>query len=405
MKQGAKKKLTVAIAVILVLLIILPVIISAIGSAASATSKEELERLKEEAAYLEQQKKQVESEIAYVEQQQSETIELKTMLDSQIIITQQEITNANLQLQQYAVLIAEMQADIDTAIEAERNKYQLFKDRMRAIEENGTASYWSLIFSATSFTDLLDRIDLVDELLAYDQSIIDSIYKMREELDAAQAKLEEGKAEQKVVKDNLVRLEAEMERQRADADDLMIRLTAQKEDLENYYAEMERQEVLIAGQIDDMIAKIEAEQRLAAQQGGTTAYISGTGVFTWPTPSSYYITSEFGTRLHPTLGVYKFHTGVDIGASYGNQILAADSGTVITAGYNSGGYGNYVVISHGNGLSTLYGHMSSYAVYEGQNVSRGEVIGYVGSTGRSTGPHLHFEVRQNGQYLDPMSFF
>ncbi|MGI5972050.1 MAG: M23 family metallopeptidase, partial [Oscillospiraceae bacterium] len=108
---------------------------------------------------------------------------------------------------------------------------------------------------------------------------------------------------------------------------------------------------------------------------------------------------------HPTLGYYKFHTGVDIGASYGAKILAADDGTVITAGYNSGGYGNYVVISHGNGLTTLYGHMSSYAVSNGQNVSKGDVIGYVGSTGRSTGPHLHFEVRQSGQYIDPMSYF
>lgn len=406
MKPKAKKRLTMALALVLVLLLIIPLIISALTPSAHAlTSQEELDSLKDEAAYLEQRKEEITAEIAYVEQQTADTIEKKTLLDQKIIITQEEITNANLQLQQYTVIIAEMQKDIDVAIEEERAQFQLFKDRMRAIEETGNISYWSIVFSAGSISDLLDSIDIVNELLAYDEKIISDLYEMRAELDESQRLLEESKAEQKAVKDNLVLLEAEMEGQRAEADALIIRLIEQKAGLEDFYAELEKQEAQVAQDIDAMIARIEEEQRRAAAQGGSTNYISGTGIFTWPTPSTTYITSEFGTRLHPTLGVYKFHTGVDIGAGYGAAIVAADSGTVITAGYNSGGYGNYVVISHGNGISTLYGHMSSYIVYEGQNVSRGETIGYVGSTGRSTGPHLHFEVRQNGQYLDPLSFF
>ena len=406
MKATTKKKLTMAMAAFLALLIIIPILISALSATASATSsKEELEQLKAEAEELANQKEEIENEIAYIEQQQVATIETKTMLDEQILLTQAEITNANAQLQQYTILIADMQQDIDQAMLDEQAQYELVQERIRIIEENGTASYWSIIFGAESFSDLLDRIDFVNELLAYDQGVIDKLYEMRAELDAAQAELEQSKAEQKEIKDTLVQLEADLESQRASADELMVKLTAEKEDLEQFYAEMEEQEVLVAQQIDEMVAKIAEEERLAAQSGTTTGYVTGTGSFTWPTPSCTYITSYFGNRLHPTLGVYKFHTGVDIGASYGASILAADDGTVITAGYNEGGYGNYVVISHGNGMTTLYGHMSSIAVSYGQNVTKGQTIGYVGSTGRSTGPHLHFEIRQNGQYLDPLSYF
>jgi murein DD-endopeptidase MepM/ murein hydrolase activator NlpD len=405
MKNKARKRIVVFTAILLALLIVLPIVISALSAGAKASSKQELERLKNEAAYLVTQKERITQQIAENERQQAATIEKKTLLDQRIILTQDEITNANAQLQQYTILIAEKQADIDKGIIEEREMFETFRARMRALEENGTVSYWSLIFKATSYTELLDSIDIVNELLDSDQRVIDDLLEKRQFLADAQADLEESKAEQKAVKDQLVSLEQDLERQRAEADQLMLDLESRKEQLEESYAQMEEQEVLVAKAIDEMIARIEEEERLAALRNQSSGYRKGTGSIIWPTPSCYIITSEFGNRLHPTLGYYKFHTGVDIGASYGAKILAADDGTVITAGYNSGGYGNYVVISHGNGLTTLYGHMSSYAVSNGQNVSKGDVIGYVGSTGRSTGPHLHFEVRQSGQYIDPMSYF
>jgi murein DD-endopeptidase MepM/ murein hydrolase activator NlpD len=132
--------------------------------------------------------------------------------------------------------------------------------------------------------------------------------------------------------------------------------------------------------------------------------ITGSGILCWPVPSCTTITSDYGDRFHPIDKVYKMHYGIDIGGSYGAEIVAADSGTVTTS-TNSGGYGNYVVINHGNGMTTLYAHMSSRAVSSGNVVSRGQVIGYIGSTGASTGPHLHFEVSVNGSRTDPKPYF
>lgn len=406
MKKKTKQRLTVIVASVLVLLLVLPLILSAVmASAGALSSREQLQQLKDEAAYLEQRKEEVQNEIAALEQQQLETIEAKALLDERIIVTTQEIINANAQLQQYTIIIADMQKDIDEAILAEREQFELFKTRVRAIEENGTASYWSYIFGAESLSDLLDRVDFVNELVTHDENVINGILTMRAELDAAQLELEENKAGQKAIKDELVILEADLAQQRAEADELVIRLQQEVEGLEAYYAGMEEQEVAVAAEIDALIAKIEEEERLAKLNGTSSGYATGTGNFTWPTPSCTYITSPYGWRMHPTLGVEKFHNGVDIGASYGASIVAADSGTVIVAGYNSGGYGNYIVISHGDGMSTLYGHLSSFACSTGDNVTKGDVIGYVGSTGRSTGPHLHFEIRQNGQYLDPLGYF
>ena len=167
-------------------------------------------------------------------------------------------------------------------------------------------------------------------------------------------------------------------------------------------------------QIADMVAELERlrkEAEAAAAAGGANGgggsgggSVSGTGSFVWPVPSCTYITSRFGLRVHPITGETKSHTGLDIGAAYGATIVAADGGT-ITKATVYGGYGNCVMINHGNGYVTLYGHMSSIAVSEGQSVSQGDTIGYVGSTGLSTGPHCHFEVWYNGSRIDPEQFF
>ena len=142
--------------------------------------------------------------------------------------------------------------------------------------------------------------------------------------------------------------------------------------------------------------------RIKELQDSQRVYEGGT--FTWPCPSSTYITDSFGWRIHPIYGYWKLHTGTDIGGSYGVDVVAAAAGKVIMADWY-GGYGNCVMIDHGSGLVTLYGHLSGYNCYYGQEVSRGEVIAFVGSTGNSTGPHLHFEVRVNGDYVDPMGYF
>ena len=390
MSKNKRSRLTILVAVILALLVLMPLvftIISASASAASKTSADELKALQNEAEYIKNKKVEIKEQIAANEAAQKSTTEKKGALDEQIQLTADEITNANKQLQQYNVLIAEKQADIDEMIIEEQEQVKHFKERMRVFEESGDVSYWGIIFGASDFADLLDRITA-----------------LREDLAQEQAELEESKAEQKAVKEELVQLEAEYETQRAEADELMLELMAEKEGLEEYFAQMEAQEAAVASDIDKKLAQIAEEERLAKLNGTSTGYVYGTGSYIWPV-SCTTITSRFGYRTHPILGYQKFHAGCDIGASSGSTIWAADSGTVITSGYNSGGYGNYVVIAHGNGYTTLYGHMSSRAVSEGDVVAKGQTIGYVGSTGLSNGPHLHFEIRCNGQYLDPTSFF
>ena len=407
MSKNKRSRLTILVAVILALLVLMPLvftIISASASAASKTSADELKALQNEAEYIKNKKVEIKEQIAANEAAQKSTTEKKGALDEQIQLTADEITNANKQLQQYNVLIAEKQADIDEMIIEEQEQVKHFKERMRVFEESGDVSYWGIIFGASDFADLLDRIDMVNELVESNQSVMDRITALREDLAQEQAELEESKAEQKAVKEELVQLEAEYETQRAEADELMLELMAEKEGLEEYFAQMEAQEAAVASDIDKKLAQIAEEERLAKLNGTSTGYVYGTGSYIWPV-SCTTITSRFGYRTHPILGYQKFHAGCDIGASSGSTIWAADSGTVINSGYNSGGYGNYVVIAHGNGYTTLYGHMSSRAVSEGDVVAKGQTIGYVGSTGLSNGPHLHFEIRCNGQYLDPTSFF
>jgi len=405
MSRKTRKKLTVTVAVILALLILLPLVLTVISAGARATkSEDELEALKNEAAYLEQQQENVQNRIAQNEAEQASTIEKKTAVDEQIQLTEAEIVNANKQLQQYNVLIAEKQAELDAVIEEEELLMDHFRRRMRIIEENGEVSYWSIIFGANSFADLLDRIVMVNELVSSNQQVMERVTQARADVAAQQAVLEDCKEEQKSVKDSLAELQADLEAQRAAADQLILDLIREEAELEEYYRELEAARAQVAEDIDKKIAQIEEEERLAKLRGTTTGYVYGTGTYIWPV-SAVTLTSPFGWRMHPTLGYEKFHSGVDIGAYSGDPIWAADSGTVIVSGYNEGGYGNYVVIAHGDGYTTLYGHMSSRAVSEGDVVAKGQTIGYVGSTGRSTGPHLHFEIRCNGEYLDPLGFF
>jgi murein DD-endopeptidase MepM/ murein hydrolase activator NlpD len=184
-------------------------------------------------------------------------------------------------------------------------------------------------------------------------------------------------------------------------------------DIDEYtaaYNENEAQEGTLQSQIDSLSAQLKAQEeaaRKAAEQNNQSYTGTGstaTGSFTWPCPSSTYIASGFGLRIHPIFGTERYHNGVDISANSGASVVAADSGTIAIATYSSS-YGNYIMIYHSNGTSTLYAHMSSLAVSAGDTVTKGETIGYVGSTGWSTGPHLHFEIAVNGTRVNPLNYF
>ena len=291
------------------------------------------------------------------------------------------------------IKLSEQQQKLDVATEKAEEKYDLFKERFRVMCEQGDVSFIEMLLSAKSFSDFIDKAEIVKEISQYDKNIFDQMEETRLEIEAA--------------RDEIASLKESQETSKSDLSSQKAALQKKQQEQKSYMQELENDAAAYQKIIDEADAAMESLRRqisgsLSSSSSGA-AYVGGE--FAWPTPSCYYITSHFSPRRkNPVSGVYKRHTGTDIGASYGASIVAANSGTVTLAGWNSG-YGNCVIIDHGGGKATLYAHMSSYSVSSGQHVQKGQQIGKVGSTGNSTGPHLHFEVLINGTAVDPMQYF
>ena len=385
------------IAIILALLLIGAFIVGAIGSltAEATASRGALNDLEDQADDLEQKKQEIQAEINSLEYEQSSAMAKKEILDEQIELTQEEIQNTNDQITEYIQLIAKKEVEVTEAQIAEDEQRELYKTRMRAMEENGTISYIAVIFEASSFADLLARIDFVGEVMEFDENLYQQLNEAKEATIAAKNDLEDAKTDQEDLKAELLVREDELNEQVNEASALLIEIESNLDTFTALYEEAEAEEAAVQEQINQMVAELER------QEAGSVA---GTGSFIWPTPSCYIVTSEFGMRLHPKYNVYKMHNGIDIGASYGSKVLAADSGTVLTSKHLSG-YGDCIIISHGNGTTTLYAHLSSRKVSAGDTVTQGDLIGLIGNSGVSTGPHLHFEISVNGSRVNPLNYF
>lgn len=393
-----QKKVVRIIAVVLAVIMVCSVFIGALATVARAASMDEL---KTKRAELEQEIQEIESTIDTLEYEQSNAIEKKNRLDKQIIATQNLIDNIAEQIAVYDGLIAEKELEVIAAQEKEDEQYELYKNRIRAMEENGTISYYEIIFGAKSFTDLLSRIELISEIMAYDETVYDDYVEAKQETIAAKEALVEANELQKEAKAEQEDKQAELLIQVEEANELINDL---ENDLDAYkatYDELQAEENRVHEEISNMQAQ-QAQQTPSGNTGNGDGISHGSLV--WPAPASRTVTSPFGMRWHPVYGSYRMHNGIDIGASYGTNVLAADGGIVVTSTYSSS-YGYYIVIDHGNGMKTTYAHLSKLLVSVGQSVSRGQVIGLIGSTGVSTGPHLHFEVSVNGGRVNPMNYY
>lgn len=385
-----RKKLAMILAIVLAALMILPMLLGAFH--ASAASSAELKRLKAKASSLAASRKQIASELKKIENEKSSTIRQKAKLDEQIDLTQSEIENTQALIAELDAQIIIKQTELEGALKDEKEENTLFKCRVRAMEEAGEVSYLGVLLKSDDFSDLLGRIDLIGEILSYDKQVIRKLAQTRAFIDETKKSLEDDQKEQVSVKQDLVARKSELSEQCSASESMIKKLESQEADYKDAYEEAESAEQDLQKQINAMVAELSK----------SSVYVGGT--YTWPLPGHYTITSPFGMRYHPVLKVNKLHTGVDISAPKGTKIVAANGGTVITAGYNSG-YGNYVVINHGGGQATLYGHMSKISVSVNQKVKKSQQIGLVGSTGFSTGNHLHFEVIINGKQVDPMKYF
>lgn len=388
-----------------------------VGAASSSEIQKTINSLKDQAQEIADQGAALQKEIDANQSSTQSTINQKADIDNQISITEAEIQNSNALIKQYSLLIAEKQSELEDALARQQEMNETYKARLRAMEETGTVSYWAVLFKATSFSDLLSRIDSIHEVAEADQRMLDELESISKEIEEDRQALEMELTAQQEIKDVLAEQEKTLEAQRAEADALLLDLAAAYDNLTDEYLANEAQEEALRKEIMEAQAAYEAAlsaeeaERLAQQNqnnvagsGSSSNVTPGSSGFVSPLPScGSYVTCAYGWRIHPIWGDKRFHSGVDLAASQGTPIYAIAAGTVTTATYGDAN-GYYVALSHGNGYGSVYCHMTNYTVSVGDYVSQGEIIGYVGSTGWSTGPHLHFEIHVNGSTVNPMDY-
>lgn len=362
-----------------------------------AVTQADIDALKEDAADLNAKKKELEKQLDALADDKAEVLARRKLLDEQVSNTSAQIQNVEAQIAEYSALITQTEAELAEAEQQEAEQYELFCKRVRAMEEQGRVDYWSVLFRASSFTDLLSRLDAINEIMEYDQRVIDQLKALQEEIAAKKATLEESKAQSEAAKAELVTKKKELDAQRQEAIALIQEIQNNESQYQSTLNALDAEEERIQADIVKKSKELAAQQ---AAQGKPTQ--SSSGGYIWPVDSRY-ITSTVGGRSSPGGVGSTNHKGTDIGrVGYTSKIYAAKAGTVIVSQYSSS-YGNYVVVSHGSGNTTLYAHMSSRSVNVGDYVNQGDVLGITGSTGNSTGPHLHFEVTENGVRVNPLS--
>lgn len=397
---------------------LLAAVVFAASLPAYAVSQSEIDELQKKLDALEQQAQEQQDVINDLTSQKARFITRKLALDNKIEINRQMIELIGEQIKIYDEIIAEKQAELDKALEKETAQTELLRSRIRAMEENSSYSYASFIFDSSSVTELLSRIGDVNDIMHYDKALEEEYMAAREDVESIKKSYEEARHEQELLQKELDTKQAELDAQVEAAYTMIADIETLSDDAQAEYDAIAEEEAKAEETLQEAIRKRAAEEAAKnaannANSGGNSGGSggnSGGGSATslsnlqWPVPSCTLITSRFGYRVAPTTGASTYHGGLDIGAGMGASIVAAGAGDVIYAGAN-GGYGNCVMIDHGNGVVTVYAHMSSIGVSYGQYVTAGQYVGAVGSTGVSTGPHCHFEIRINGAQTDPAAYF
>lgn len=281
----------------------------------------------------------------------------------------------------------------------------VFYKRVRDIYINGRLSYLDVVIGSKDFSDFANRLEVLKRIIDSDITLINEIKKERAEIEAHKQKLEADRAKLVELEKAALAKQAEIEQKKAERNVVLQKAQNDRATAMQAIEELNASSAQVSAMLKERQAARAAAAAAAAQssggQGASDNWVQGTGQLGWPVSGE--ITSPYGYRVHPIFGTTIYHSGIDIGVDEGTPVHAADGGVVVWSGW-MGGYGYAVVIDHGNGLSTLYGHNSELAVDEGQSVAKGQVISYAGSTGNSTGPHVHFEVRANGDPVDPMGY-
>ena len=410
--------LALIMAGIMILSLFIGVLPTLASAATSSEIKNQIDDMKEKQEDLQGQLDDLESQKAENLSEIQEIVDQKNLVDKQISLLHDQVDNLNDQIAAYAVLLADKQAELDKAQARLAELNQKNKERIRAMEEDGQMSYWSVLFAAKDFSDLLDRLDMVQEIAAADRRRLEEMSEVAEEIAESQKVLQEERVQLMLGREELKAKEAELNSKAEEAQELLSTLLAKGEEFEVWIEEKEEELADFEQELADMEVEYDKkkyEEWLATSVPPTTAApkpnMSGTGLtankvngVTWLTPCDYQkISSKFGWRIHPVYKDWRFHKGVDFGVGH-TPIYATRAGVVIIAQWNdSAGY--YVTIDHGDGYRSVYMHMCEAPYVDpGDFVAAGQVIGCVGTTGTSTGLHLHFGISYNGEYVNPLDY-
>lgn len=371
-------------------------------------TKTDVNTAKDKITSLEEEKKKTEQTIKDLESLKADTAAYVKKLDGSLESLNQELENLGIQIQEKETAIDLTQKDLEAAKQTEAGQYSAMKLRIKYMYEKGDSSFLDLLMQSKSLSELLNRAEYISKISEYDRDMLNQYAAIKEEVADKEAVLESEHEQLLVLQESTEAKQASVEQllseKAAELKNYEAKISSAENQLDAYQQDIKAQEDKIK-QIEAEIKRKEEEARKKAEAAGQKYNTVSIGdiKFIWPCPSSSRITSNFGGRSSPTEGASTNHQGTDIGASTGADIVAAASGQVTIATYSASA-GNYIMINHGGGVSTVYMHCSKLLVSPGDTVKQGQVIGKVGSTGYSTGPHLHFGVRLNGSYVNPLKY-
>ena len=422
------------LAVVMLLSVLMPAMTTLAGA---AVTQQDIDDFKSSLQDVQGQRSELQKKLDALQDDKEATQEKLALLQEQILLTEQQIGESQKLLDSYDQQIEDKKAEITKLEEQEDQQYDEFYTQTRWMEENGGASFISIIFQASSFSELLDYMMLVTDIMNYNDKIITQLEKTQADLAQARDDLQSARDDQAATQKQLESAKTDLDKQKEEADKYYQQLLEDEKSYSSEAARLQSEEDDIRKDLADAQEKFDKQKEEAKKpdptptpappsNGGNTGGGSSTGGggnsgggssnpvvdpsgnWYWPLPGYYYISSVFGGRYHPITGVWETHTGTDVPAPGGTPIQCAKDGVVTTVVPESAGssYGNYCIVYHGNGYATLYAHMQSTpSVSVGESVSAGQVIGYVGTTGSSTGNHLHFELRINGQRASALDLY
>jgi len=399
------RKANPVISLILTAVMVFSVLPSSVSAASSKEIQAQINGLKSKKAELQKEIDAIQEGYDANFSEMEALVAEKNTIDQEITLISSKIETTNEEISAYSQLIADTQEELEDAQEELRLLSEAHRERVRVMEEEGKLTYWEVLFQANSFTDLLDRMNMIEEINAADRRRIEQMRIAADIVTATQMNLSNEKAALEDVRLQLEEDEKILAEKSGQYYDLLYELEQKAEEFEILLAESEilQEELMVeiaAKEKDLKEAKYDEYLARLALQGDNPPSNA-----TWTTPvSGYRLTSAFGMRKHPVLKVTRMHNGIDMACAQGTPIYATRAGTVTRTSYQAGGAGNYVSINHLDGFSSIYMHMTHYVVSQGQSVSRGQLIGYVGSTGISTGPHLHFGISYAGTYVNPLAY-